>query len=364
MKKYLRPIGTALVLALLAVGVYAASAGDSLISLSYLRQTFVPKAVQAGEEASDKALQETYDKAKARLDEVHAAAGSGNTASNGSHSADLGPRSWSDGGKISLPTGSCFLLFEGSAALSHGGAVVDVTSGNEVPSGSALVPGRRYLVGEDTTASVNILSGEASLGVQGSYTAAPGKAVHTPFYDAAQGDWFYDPVSFVYEQGLFSGVDSHHFSPGTPMNRAMLLAVLHRLAGSPVQGEGPDFSDVPAGQWYSQPILWGAAQGITSGTGNGTFSPLLQVTREQAVTMLYNYAGQYLKADVEGGANLSGYGDLDEVSPWARNALAWAVDRGIISGAANGGVRTLDPQRGASRAEMAVMLRSFCEKIL
>ena len=362
MKRYLRPLGTALVLVLLAAGAYAASAGDSLISLSYLRQTFFPKAVQAGEEASHKLLQDTYEKAMDQLTAAHAA-GSGSAPSDGSYSAVLDPRLWADGAVLTLPTGSGFLLLEGSARLNVTGAVVDVTDGTQAASGTALVPGHRYLVGEDTAASVTVLSGEASMGVQGSYAAAPGKAKHTPFFDTAQGDWFYDPVNFVYEQGLFSGVDGHHFSPGTAMNRAMLLAVLHRLAGSPAQNGGASFTDVPEGEWYSQAIRWGAAQGITSGTGNGTFSPLLQVTREQAVTMLYNCA-RYLGADVEGGADLSGYGDLNQVSQWARPALAWAVDRGIISGAANGGVRTLDPQRGASRAEMAVMLRSFWEKIL
>ena len=68
--------------------------------------------------------------------------------------------------------------------------------------------------------------------------------------------------------------------------------------------------------------------------------------------------------DVSGGADLSGYMDLNRLSGWAQPAMSWAVRQGIISGAANGGVLTLDPQRGATRAEMASMLRVFCEKIL
>ena len=180
----------------------------------------------------------------------------------------------------------------------------------------------------------------------------------------SQDDWFYAPVGYAYERGLFSGMDANHFDPGGSMNRAMLVSVLHRLAGSPASSGGPSFADVPDGQWYSQAVRWGAAQGITSGTGENAFSPSGPVTREQTVVMLYNYTEKYLKKSVTARADLSGYRDMDRVSAWARDALAWAVEEGIVSGVDSGGVRTLEPQRGATRAEMATMLRSFCEKIL
>lgn len=362
MKKYLRPLCTALVLALLAGAAYAVSAEDSLISLSYLRSTFFPSAVQAGEDAVDKALQGTYENALGQLDA--ALSGGGGGSGEGRVSQDLTPRLWSDGEVISLPTGSGVLLLEGTAKVAHGGAVVDVTAGSELASGGKLTAGHRYLVGEDTAASVTVCSGQALLGVQGSYGLTPGLEKHTPFYDVAQGAWYYAPVSFVYERGLFSGVNEHHFSPGSAMNRAMLVSVLHRLAGSPEPGGGVVFADVPAGKWYSKAISWGAEQGITSGVKAGSFAPFLQVTREQAVVMLYNYSTKYLKKDAGAGADLSGYADQAKVSGWARTPMAWAVERGIISGASNNGVLTLNPQRGASRAEMASMLRVFCEKIL
>lgn len=359
MRRYLRPLVLGLACLLLAAAGYAAASGDSLISLSYLQKTFIPQAVQKGEEAGDKLLQDAYDRAKASLDA--ALAGSGQT---GSYSDTLQQRVWTDGQTISLPTGSSFVLLAGSAAVTHGGAVVDVTAGTETASGAGLTVNHRYLVGESTTAVVSIRSGEALLGVQGSYTQSPGKDKHTPFYDVRQVDWYYEPVSYVYERGLFSGMSAHQFSPGLTMNRAMLMSVLHRLAGSPAAAAQVTFGDVPGGEWYTEAVRWGAAQGITSGTGDGNFSPNGQVTREQAVAMLYNYASRQMGLDVSGGAGLSGYGDLDRLSGWAQPSMAWAVDRGIISGAENGGVLTLDPQRGATRAEMAAMLRAFCEKIL
>lgn len=364
MKRYLRPLGLTLAFVLLTAGAYAAASGDSLISLRYLRETFYPQAVQAGEERADKALQETYDAAKAELDAFQAGGGSAGTEGGALYSDTLEQRLWTDGQTITLSTGSGLVLLEGSASVIHSGAVVDVTAGTEVPSGSRLTAGHRYLVGESTSAEVTVRSGQAAIGVQGSYALRAGEDRHTPFFDVSQWDWFYAQVGYAYEKGLFSGVDAGHFAPGTPMDRSMLMAVLHRLAGAPAAAGDVTFTDVPDGAWYAQAVRWGASQGITSGTGNGTFTPGGQITREQAVAMLYNYASKYLQRDMAGEADLSVYQDLDRVSSWARPAMAWAVDRGIVSGAANGGVLTLDPQRGASRSEMAAMLRSFCEKIL
>lgn len=363
MKKYLRPLCTALVLTLLAGAAYAASAGDSLVSLSYLREAFFPSAVRAGEDAANQALQKTYDNALGQLDAAHAGLSSGE-GGGGRVSDTLEPRLWSDGEVISLPTGSGFLLLEGAAGVTHAGAVIDVTGGTELASGGKLTAGHRYLVGEDTAASVTIRSGQALLGVQGGYGLTPGLERHTPFYDVSQDVWYYKPVSFVYERGLFSGVDAHHFSPAGQMNRAMLVSVLYRLAGSPPQAETAAFSDVPAGQWYSKAVSWGAEQGITSGVRVDSFAPVLQVTREQAVVMLYNYTTKYLKKGAGEGADLSGYADGASVSQWARDSMVWAVGQGIVSGSSNGGVLALAPQRGISRAEMASMLRVFCEKIL
>ncbi len=359
MKRYLRPLTLALACLLLAAAGYAAASGDSLISLSYLQKTFFPQAVQAGEKAGNELLQDTYNKAKADLDAAHT--GSGDT---GSYSDTLQSRTWSDGQIITMKTGAGFLMLEGSATVIHTGAVVDITAGEEVASGAALAQNHRYLVGENTDAAVTVRSGEAVLGVQGGYSLTPGKNKHTPFYDVRQADWYYEPVGYVYERGLFSGMSAHQFSPGLTMNRAMLMSVLHRLAGAPEVTGGPVFTDVPDGRWYAQAVRWGAAQGITSGAGAGTFNPGGNITREQAVAMMYNYAVKYMGLSVGSGADLSRFPDQDRVSEWARTAMSWAVENGIISGVRSGDVLTLEPRRSATRAEMATMLRAFCEKIL
>lgn len=357
MKKYLRPLGLVLAFLLLTGGTYAALTGDSLVSLSYLRDAFFPSAVQKGEEAANKALQKTYDSAKTQLDAV-------SEGENANYSDTLQRREWPDGQIITLPAGAGFLLLDGSANLVHTGAVIDVTAGTEVASGSTLALNHRYLVAENTEAAVTVRSGQAAIGLQGAYRLTAGKSQHTPFYDVSQNDWYYTPVGYAYEKGLFSGMDANHFSPGASMNRAMLMSVLHRLAGSPAPIAQLSFQDVAANSWYAQAVLWGASQGITSGTGNDRFSPDGQVTREQAVAMMYNYAIKYMGLGTETGADLSQYADLSRLSSWAEPAMAWAVEKGIISGVANGSALTLDPQRNATRAEMATMLRAFCENIL
>ena len=359
MKKVLRPLGLVLVFVLLTLGTYAAVSGDSLVSLSYLLDVFTPRAVQAGTDAAGRMLQETYDSARAELNEK-----TGNPIAAGSSSETLQRREWSDGQIITLPTGGGFLLLDGSATLVHTGTVVDATAGALADSGAALVQDHRYVVGEDTDAAVTVRSGQAAIGVQGGYTVTAGKTDHTPFYDVSQSDWYYAPVGYVYEEGLFAGTDDNHFSPGTAMNRAMLVSVLHRRAGSPEQSEGPSFADVPDGEWYSRSVRWAAANGVTSGTGADSFSPFNEVTREQTVTMMYNYAIQYRRLEPGTGADLSHYADVDRLSSWAQTSMAWAVENKIVSGVESGGVLTLEPQRSATRAEMATMLRAFCENIL
>lgn len=363
MKKYLRPVGWILVFGLLAVGAYAAASEDSLISLSYLQSAFFPKAVQAGEERANQILQETYDRAKAQLDAVHSGDGTV-SGSGGNYSDTLQRRQWTDSQAITLSTGSGVLMLEGSASLAHNGVVVDVTAGTEVVSGAVLVKNHRYLVGENTAATVTVRSGQAALGVQGSYALSAGKEQHTPFYDVSQLSWYYEPVGYAYEKGLFSGVDASHFAPDLSMDRAMLMTVLYSLAGNPTYTGEALFTDVSDGAWYAKAVLWGASQGIASGTGAGLFSPGEKVTREQTVLMLYNYAAKYLNKSMAAGVDLSTYGDWNRVSSWARSAMSWAVGQGIVSGISSGSGVTLEPQRGASRAEMATMLRAFCEKIL
>ncbi len=367
-KSMVRLLCGAGILVLMACGALALSSGDSLITLAYLKDTFIPGAVAKGEEAANAKLQETYDSAKSTLDALQKelTGGAQGGESTGAYSGALGPRDWSEGDVVSLGTGSGALLLDGGASVTHNGAFIDVTAGSEVASGGRLIPNHRYLVGEDTAAEITVISGAARMGLQGGYRAARSGEKTTPFYDVASTDWYYAPVKYVYQNSLFSGMDEHHFQPSAAMNRAMLMTVLYRMAGAPedqLKGADVSFDDVDGSSWYAPYVRWGAAQGITAGTGPSTFSPEQQVTRQQVVVLLYSFASNYLELNLNSRADLSPYQDLSQVSSWAKEALSWAVAEGIVS-SSSAGELTLSPQKSANRAEVAAMLRAFSEKIL
>lgn len=184
--------------------------------------------------------------------------------------------------------------------------------------------------------------------------------VKLPFTDVAEGAWYYDAVAYAYDNGLMGGTSASTFAPGTTTSRAMLATLLYRLEGEPAV-TGASFTDVAAGQWYSDAVAWAAAEGIVNGVGDGSvFAPNDTITREQMAVMLYRYA-QYKGYDVTGSADLSGYTDAGSISSWAEYAMAWAVDAGLISGT---GAAILSPQGSASRAEIATILMRFCESVV
>ena len=178
--------------------------------------------------------------------------------------------------------------------------------------------------------------------------------VTLPFTDVSEGDWFYDPVCYVYSQGLMTGTSATTFEPNTSLSRAMLVAVLHRLEGSPAASAG-DFTDVASGDWYAQAVNWAASVGVVNGFDDGTFQPNAAITREQMAAILRNYA-EYKGIDVTASGDLANYSDAASVSDWAKESVAWAVDQGLISGMT---VNTLQPQGLSTRAQVAAVLQRY-----
>ena len=176
--------------------------------------------------------------------------------------------------------------------------------------------------------------------------------VTLPFIDVHPGDWFYDPVCFVYENGLMTGTSATTFEPNTHLSRAMLVAVLHRLEGSP-QASAGDFTDVADGDWYAQAVNWAASVGVVNGFDDGTFQPNAAITREQMAAILRNYAA-YKGLDVSASGSLSTFTDAASVSDWAKESVEWAVGSGLIGGYEDS---TLRPQGTTTRAEVASVLQ-------
>ena len=183
--------------------------------------------------------------------------------------------------------------------------------------------------------------------------------VGEPFLDVNEGDWFYDAVAYAYENGLMDGVGGNRFAPNSATTRAQLVTILYRLEGQPaVSGDLP-FTDVEAGTWYTNAVVWAAQNGIVNGVGDDTFAPGNDLTREQLVTILYRYA-ESKGYDVSASADLAGYPDGEEIQAYAREAMAWAVAENIIQGMEDD---TLKPAGNASRAQIATILMRFCEGV-
>ena len=179
------------------------------------------------------------------------------------------------------------------------------------------------------------------------------------FADVTENDWFYEYVMYAVQKGLFSGTGENTFSPNRSMTRSMLVTVLHRLEGKPAASKAAAFSDVPAGQWYTDAVSWSLEKEIIKGITETEFKPESNITREQLAVMLYRYASTKNMVSGEGGSTDS-FTDKDKVSSWAETAVKWAVGNGIITGRTNG---SLDPSGSATRAEVAAMLQRYIENV-
>ena len=179
-----------------------------------------------------------------------------------------------------------------------------------------------------------------------------------PFTDVKESDWFYQAVRFAVESGMMNGTGGSSFQPGINLSRSMIATILWRLEGSP-DGNPTRFTDVPNGQWYTEAVNWAAANDLVNGYGNSTFGPEDDITREQMAAILYRYA-QFKGYDCTVQGDLSRFADGGQTSDWARDAVVWAVDKGLLTGKGGG---LLDPKGTATRAEVATILMRFVENI-
>lgn len=177
---------------------------------------------------------------------------------------------------------------------------------------------------------------------------------------AGPNDWTHKGIGFAIRNGLFSGMSATTFEPNTAMTRAMLVTVLWRYAGKPIEGTN-SFTDVPNGQWYSDAVTWAAENGIVAGVGNGRFDPEGKITREQMAAILYRYAAK-VGISTENRNELR-FPDAGKVSSYATDALQWAVANGLVSGSKENGVTYLHPQGNATRAQVASILMRFIENL-
>ena len=181
-----------------------------------------------------------------------------------------------------------------------------------------------------------------------------------PYIDVPEDSWFYDYAFDLYKNNIMTGLDETHFGPEVAMNRAQFAVILHRMTNRPAEDYNLVFPDVLDDQYYTTAVLWANKNGIVTGfADSGLFKPADGITREQMAVMLYRYA-KYLKADdLDVRGDLTAFADSSSVSEFAKEAMAWAVGTGLISGTSDG---TLMPQGITVRAEGAAVISRFMNR--
>lgn len=160
-------------------------------------------------------------------------------------------------------------------------------------------------------------------------------------------------VDFMVDNGYMNGMSSTIFAPYTDLNRAMMVTILHRIAGTPEADGECAFTDVSDERsYYYDAVIWAAENGITNGISEKLFAPDKLLSREELVTFLYRFA-KHMGDDVSAAADLSGYTDTDEIGKFAVEAFRWAVATGVIKGTR---ATTLSPADTTTREQVCLML--------
>jgi hypothetical protein len=229
-------------------------------------------------------------------------------------SADGKPVAEADGGiKAKIP------VTDGNVAvLVHADGTEQIIKKSVVKEGVATVP----------------LSGSATIKVIDNSKA---------FGDVGLGAWYADAVRFASSHELFNGTGDDSFSPDLNMTRGMLMTVLARIEEQDTEG---------GARWYSKGVDWSRANDLSDGT-----NPDAEITREQLATILYRYAAM-LELDTAAKGDVSRFADADEVSAYAKDAVAWAIGTGLMQGR---GADSIAARGTATRAEVATVLQRFIE---
>jgi len=167
------------------------------------------------------------------------------------------------------------------------------------------------------------------------------------------GTWYHEAVDYVLRNNLMGGYGNGTFGPNDTLTRAQFAQILYNKEGRPVVNYLLQFTDVSGEAWYTEAVRWAASQGIVGGYADGRFGPNDNITREQLAVMLWRYAGSPAATDKE-----LHFNDADKVGAYARDAMRWAVENGVISGKGGG---ILDPKGLATRAQTAQMLKNYLD---
>ena len=238
----------------------------------------------------------------------------------------------------------------------------DNIQGDVSPEGLCFIPAAESSAGKPLllaacevsgTLAVYELTGEQSdPGIDPILAAILAAVNQQRFEDVASNAYCYDAVNWAVERNITSGTGKYTFSPDAACTRADFVTFLWRAAGKPVVNFAMNFSDVKEGAYYAEAVRWAASLGIVTGLNQNTFGASNAVTREQAVAMLFRFAKQQGFDTTQGGMAIREYDDYDSLSEYAREAMAWAVNAGVLKGSGN----RLLPDASCTRAQLVTLL--------
>ena len=169
--------------------------------------------------------------------------------------------------------------------------------------------------------------------------------VESSFTDVSPTAYYAVPVAWAVKQEITAGTGGGKFSPNAICTRAQAMTLLWKAMGSPAVSTENSFSDVPDDAYYCDAVNWAVANGVTSGTGDGKFSPHAACTRAQIVTFLWKAAG---------GQTIGGnvFSDVPAAA-YCSKAVSWAVANGITAGTGDG---KFSPDQNCTRAQIVTFL--------
>ncbi len=189
-------------------------------------------------------------------------------------------------------------------------------------------------------------------------TQAPGTE-GLPFVDVAPSDWFVDAVQYVYEHGLMNGTSATTFEPNAPVDRAMFATIIYRIEGSPAATtENMTFTDVPAGEYYTDAVAWCFANGVVTGYSDTEYAPQGKILREQMAALMYRYANF---KGIDTSATVAQYTDSDQIDDYAVPAVSYCTAAGLMNGVGDG---AFDPQADATRGEVATVVMRLYNSVV
>lgn len=256
-----------------------------------------------------------------------------------------------------------------SAEKQENGAVtITVTAGGEdvnltnttvaIPANSDANTNVLVLVKADGTEEVIkkcvLADGNLVATIDGSCTVKI-MSVEVAFGDVGN-HWGKGAVEFVAARNIFNGTGANAFAPNDAMNRSMVATVLYRLENEATTGGTLVFKDA-VDPWAKEAVIWASEQGVVTGDEAGNFNGGASVTRQELATMLYRYA-KTVGLDTSSTASLSGFTDGGNVADWAKEAMEWSVEWGLMQGPGDG---TINPTGTATRAEVATVIMRLIE---